>query len=484
MTNSPQHDPLLVKLATEAMARQSQGDKSGALIVYKRIQRQFPKFPDAWINASVILFEAKRYEEALDMALRAISLGPENPDALCALANANQHLGNINEAVDCFQRTLRYNPNHVPALSNLAGIYARTGKFAEALELENRAIQIQPDNAVLFGNRGHTKMRALDMAGAEADLKQALRLDANNNQARWNLAYVQLLQRRYQEAWSNFRARLHLDEWSGNKQNFGKPNWKGEALNGRTLLIHIEQGFGDALQFVRFVPQLKRYGGRVMLMAYQPLKRLLSNLPGVEKLIIEGEPLPDFDLVVPLMELPVILNAGLSDLAPLPPPTLPDCKPLPEFARPGFKVGFVWAGNPTHTNDALRSMSPRFLDELADMSGIAWYGLQTPPCAEPPSLPGFIDLSPHMNDFMDTAQMTRQLDLIVTVDTSMAHLVGFLRLSAIILLAYMPDWRWGLDDERTPWYPALTLLRQPAHGDWRTVIGMLRERITELAARI
>jgi len=471
---------MLVKLVTEAMAHQSSGNPGGALIAYKRIQRQFPDFVDAWINASVVLFDMGRFEEALDMAQRALELRPENPHAHCAMANAHNGLGHIDIAKAHFHKTIEYDPANFPALTNLAGIYARQGDFAKALELDGLAIEAQPSHAVLWGNRGHTRMRALDIAGAEADLKQALKLDENNALARWNLAYVQLLGRRYQEAWPNFKARLQLAEWSGNRRDFGKPHWNGESLNGRALLVYTEQGYGDTLQFARFIPRLRRFGGRVILSIYDPLKRLLADLPGVEKIIIEGEPLPDFDLVIPLMELPAILSADESDLTPLPPPAIPDRSLLPELDRPGFKVGLAWAGNPTHTNDALRSVGPRFLDALADTPGIAWYSLQVPPILDPPKLPGLIDLSRYIGDFMDTAQIGGQLDLIVTVDTSMAHLAGFLELPAIVLLAYLPDWRWGLDDERTPWYPSLKLLRQPAHDDWRSVICLLREKILEL----
>ncbi|MDR0499139.1 MAG: tetratricopeptide repeat protein, partial [Holophagales bacterium] len=481
MSDQLQHNPQLVKLFTQAISCQSRGDKNGALIAYKRAQRQFPDFVDAWTNASVMLFEMGRAEEALDMALRAVELDAENASAYCALANAYQSLGRFDDAVVNFRKAIEHDPAPFPAFTNLAGIYSRAGNFAEALELDDRAIQSQPSHSVLWGNRGHTKMRALDMAGAEADLKRALELDADNALARWNLAYIQLLQQRYCEAWPNFKARQYLSEWSGNRQNFGKPHWNGEPLNGRALLVYTEQGFGDTLHFARFIPRLKHYGGTILLLTYRPLERLLSGLQGIDGLIIEGEPLPNFDLVVPLMELPVIFNAGSSgslDLTPLPPPSLPECQPIPELVRPGFKIGLVWAGSPAHTNDALRSMNPRLLDTLADIPDIAWYGLQKTYATDPPNLPGFIDMSPHMGDFMDTAQIVRQLDLIITVDTSMAHLVGFLGLPAIVLLTYMPDWRWGLD-EHTPWYPTLKLLRQSAHNDWKGTVSLLKQWVNE-----
>jgi Flp pilus assembly protein TadD len=453
-----------------------------ALVAYRRVQARFPDFADAWINASAVLNDMGRAEESLEMATHALELAPENPIAICALATALQTLGRLDEAAANFQKSLQYDPNHAPALTNLAGIYNRSGDFAGALALDDRAVQLNPSHSVLRANRGHTKMRALDLAGAEEDLSKALELDANNAQARWNLAYVQLLQHRYQEAWPNFRARRHLAEWADNSRAFGKPHWGGEPLNGRTLLIYSEQGFGDTLHFARFIPQLGPFGGHVLLSASRPLMRLLSNIPGIDGIVAEGAPLPPFDLVAPLMELPVILNADSTKLSPLPPPSLPDCQPAPELCRQGFKVGLAWAGSPIHTNDALRSMSPRCLDCLADIPGIAWYGLQLPPAPEPPKLPGFTDLSHRMGAFLDTAQLIKQLDLVVTVDTSLAHVAGFLGLPAIILLAYLPDWRWGINEPHSPWYPSLALLRQPAHGDWQEVARLLKERIAQLAA--
>lgn len=481
MTKNNSPPPLLVKLFKDAMACQARGDLAWALKLYAQIQAKFPSFADAWTNASVVLFDLGRDQEALKMAIRAVELCPQCQHANSALANAHQRLGSLGEAERYFLKAMECDPGHFPAMTNLAGIYANKGKFAEALRLQNMAISVQPAHPVLWGNRGHTKLRSMDLAGAEADLAHALSLDPSNALARWNLAYVQLLQNRFLEAWPNFAARKYLAEWSGNAQHFSKPHWRGEALNGRTLLIYTEQGYGDTLQFSRFLPRLKNYGGPTLLSTYRPMERVLKLMNAADQLIIEGEPLPEHDLVAPLMELPAILNIGPAEIAPLPPPTLPARETLPELATLGLKVGLAWAGNPAHTNDTHRSMSPSVFDELADLPGVAWYGLQKPPAAKPPGLPGFIDLSAHLGDFLDTAQIAAQLDLVITVDTAVAHMAGLLGLPAIVLLAYMPDWRWGLGDG-TPWYPSLTLIRQPKHGDWAGAMGMLKERICGILA--
>jgi len=459
------HGQQLTELFREALCHQRQGNRSGALLAYRRLQRRFPGFADGWTNGSVVLFEMGRFDEALVAAQTAAALDPESPAAHCACASALNGLGLVDDAAAAFGRAVLLDPAHFPALTNLAGIHARRGNFDEALGLEDRAIEACPSHSALWGNRGHTKMRMLDLRGAEEDLLKALELDAGNHQVRWNLAYVQMLQGRLGEVWPNFRARLHLDEWSGNRQDFGRPHWNGEALEGRTLLVYTEQGFGDAIQFSRFVPRLRRFGGRVLLQVYRSLERLLAHLPGIDGLAVEGGPLPHFDLVVPQMELPAILDVGPEGLAPLPPPQLPDCPPLPELARPGFRVGLAWAGSESTASRAARDMDPAFFGGLAGMPGVAWYGLQKDAGPQAPPLPGFTDLSPRMGDFMDTAQLVGQLDMVATVDTSMAHLAGTLGVPTVVLLSHMSDWRWGLG-RATPWYPSSTLLRQASHGDW------------------
>jgi hypothetical protein len=264
--------------------------------------------------------------------------------------------------------------------------------------------------------------------------------------------------------------------------------WKGEPLPGGTLLVRTHRhGFGDAIQMARFMPQVKeRSGARVLLSVYRPLLRLMEGLPGIDGLIVQEEQEAPADAVVNLMELPVTLDI---DADRLPPPTAipaPAPMPMPELPRSGFRVGLAWAGSPVHTSDGLRSMDPRLLDALAVMPGaelagrMAWCGLQVPPSQEPPRLPGFTDMSHRMGDFMDTAQVVGQMDLVVAVDTAVAHLAGSLGVPTLLLLQYLPEWRWGLG-ETTPWYPAMKLLRQQTCGDWGGVVARLAQ---EIAARL
>jgi tetratricopeptide (TPR) repeat protein len=477
------HDPELIRLFTEAMSRQARGDAGAALLAYRRIQSRFPDFPDAWANASVLLAEMGRLEDALAAAERAVALDGGNPAAAYALAGARMGLGRLGEAEADLRRVLDLDPSHAMALTNLAGIRAHTGDMAEGLELHDRAVRLWPSSSALVGRRGHAKVQALDMEGAEADLRRALELDAGNDGAHSALVHVWLRTYRYGEAWRYFKARQHLVEMSVNARGFGRPFWKGGPIGGSTLLIYSERGLGDTLQFARLLPRAKETSGaRVLLAVHAPLARLLEGAPGADRVLLQGGPLPAFDFVAPITELPVILEIDPYDL---PPPTRMDAAaaPAPEDGGAGLRVGLVWAGSREHAADAERSMDPRLFDALAGVPGaaqIAWCGLQKPPSPDPPRLPGFTDMSPGMGDFLDTARIAARMDMIATVDTSMAHLAGSLGVPTVVLLAHLPEWRWGLG-ETTPWYPAARLIRQPSRGDWGGAVERLK---CEIAGRM
>ena len=302
MQDSQQPDPLLVQLFTEASAHQSQGNLHLALVAYKRIQRQFPDFVDAWTNGSAVLLEMGRLEEAQDMAVKAVESGPENSHALYALANAQQKLGLVEDALASFQK-----------ITDLAGFFNKKGQFEEALDVYDRLIQNYPSVSDLYVNRGYIKSNMMDLAGAEEDCNKALELDKNDVLSRRNLGLLQLLQYRYHEAWDNVLARANEDTegWGVTGWHIGKM-WRGEPLDGRTLLVIWHLGLGDNLQFSRLIPRLKRFDGRVLFWIPRPLWRLFAYFEDsydIDGIALEGEPMPIFDLSVPIMELPAILDA-------------------------------------------------------------------------------------------------------------------------------------------------------------------------------
>jgi tetratricopeptide (TPR) repeat protein len=555
-------DQRLEKLFTEALSRQAAGDDGAALLAYKRIQRQFPDFADAWANASLLLGGMGRLDEALAAARRAAGLAPENATVMYSLASAKMKSGLLEEAVEDYRAVIERDAGHVLAMTDLADALIRTESLEEAHEAASRVVEADPGNphshfllatacqkldrveeavthyrnvvrmdlghtlavlrlAEIYISYGHSK-EAMDLceaalrreaspfehsmlraclsnaklnlwglAAAEEDLALAVELHPGNANAAWGLAYLLAVLGRYREAWVRVRACHDLGLWEITKQDFGKPHWDGGPLEGKTLLVygndHSSAGYGDVIQFSRYFPRMKqRLGCRIVLYTYAAFSRLLADIPGVDCLVADGGALPRFDSVVTLGGLPSILDMDLSDL---PPPTRLALGPPParvtELDRAGFRVGLVWAGSASTSQRLERDIDPALFAVLGDIPGVAWYGLQKRSSDEPPDapavppdpdLPGFADMSGHMGDFMDTAQITACMDLLVTVDTSMAHLAGTLGIPTIVLLMYRGDWRWGLD-ETTPWYPTVKLLRQSERGGWPPVLENLKGEI-------
>jgi Flp pilus assembly protein TadD len=476
-------DPALVRLFTEALSHQARGDAGAALIAYKRAQRQFPDFADAWANASVLLCNMERLDEALAAAERALGLDPGNKAALYGLAVTHRSLGRTKEAEAGLRGLIEADPCHYQAILALAKIHADERRYAESLRLLDRAVGIEPSRGALLVMRGIMKMWATDLPGAEADFRAAMALGAANDSVRINLAISLLLQGRYREAWPLFGPKMALGTLF-EMYDTGNRRWDGGPLHGGALLVRTNfHGFGDVMQFSRFMPLTRMLaGGPVLFSVYEPTLRLARLALGEASGVVQARDEPRVDAVTHILELPVVLNV---DSAALPPPTsfpLPDAPPPPEMLRPGIRVGLAWSGNPAHSCDAQRSMGPRDLDALAGVPGIAWYGLQKPPAEDPPRLPGFTDMSRLMGDFLDTALVARHLDAMVTVDTSMLHLAASLGVPTFALLAHFPEWRWGLGGT-TPWYPSVRLIRQGAPGDWAGAVERLGAELAAMAQK-
>jgi tetratricopeptide (TPR) repeat protein len=479
------HDPLLVGLFQDAVSRQAQGDAGGALLAYRRLQRRFPGFADAWANACTILTGMGRLDEAVAAGERALELDPDNGVALLRTAEAHRELNDAAGALRCYQRLLRLDPGHVPAMIRTAETLVTVGLFDQALAMYDAAVRCEPANAYVRVRRGLEKRNGMDFAGAEADFLRALELDPDNRDARLELAFPLLATGRCREAWGHIKAagwRMWYSRW----HDFGKPEWRGGPLEGGTLLVYAQaqgrkmSGAGDTIQIARYFPRIKeKCGCRVALHMDGQFRRLFDGLPGMDEFAAAGEPLPHFDAAAPVWALYPALDVDPSD-APPPAALAPIARACPhsppsELDRPGLRVGLTWAG-------VTRRLDPRLLGCLADIPGVAWYGLQKNPPDPRPDLPGFMDLAPRMGDFMDTAHLAMRMDLVVTVDTSMAHLTGSLGVPTAVLLTPLADWRWGLADT-TPWYPSVRLVRQRHRSSAGQMMADLRALIAGDAER-
>jgi len=263
-------------------------------------------------------------------------------------------------------------------------------------------------------------------------------------------------------------------------RNFTKPQWDGRALEGRTLLLHAEQGLGDAIQFIRYLPLMSQRGGRIIIECYAELQRLFQIMAGRCQIVACGQPLPAFDLHCPLLSLPRVFGTTLSNI----PHVVPYLHPDAEEARKWHhrllwqsrlvNVGLAWMGNPAHKNDRSRSIKLARLAPLGQVPGVRFFSLQKGEAAAetktPPSGMELVDWTQELKDFADTAGLIANLDLVIAVDTAVVHLAGAMGKPVWTLLPFVPDWRWLLEREDSPWYPTMRLFRQNSWGDWDSVI--------------
>lgn len=327
---------------------------------------------------------------------------------------------------------------------------------------------------------------------AIACYRQALKRRPDWPEAHISLGHTLLLEGDFAAGWEEMEWRWRLPGVS--LQPFEQPLWAGEPLEGRRILLWAEQGFGDTIQFVRFAADLKRRGASVLLECQPALARLMRSAPGVDEVIPFGASLPEFDVHAPLQRLPYILRTTLETI----PARVPYLRPEPArvelwrkrlAAYPGMKIGLVWSGDPRQVSNRRRSVAPELLAPLASIRGVSWLGLQKEgtkagtdgvfPEGATPSVP-ICELAAELTDFAETAAALEALDLLITVDTAVAHLAGALGRPVWTLLSRPTDYRWLMEREDSPWYPTMRLWRQARAGDWAPVVARVARRLREL----
>ena len=365
------------------------------------------------------------------------------------------------------------------------------GRFAESEAACRRALELKPDHAEAHNNLANVLRDLGRTAECEPCFRRALDFRPDNADFHHNLAGLMLLTGDYQRGWPEYEWRLQLP---GFAREFTRPRWQGELLAGRTILIHCEQGLGDTLQFVRFAPFVKQLGATVLLECPPDLIRLLRTAAGIDDIMPHGSPLPRFDVQVPLMSLPGLLRTTLATI----PAAVPYLTADPEATErwrqelacySGFKIGIVWQGNPRFAQpqcraaDQRRSPSLAQFEPIARLPGVRLFSLQkgygTEQLAQWQSRWNIVNLGERLGDFMETAAVMSNLDLVISPDTSPVHLAGALGVPVWTVLPFRGCWRWLLDREDSPWYPTMRLVRQPRPGAWGAVFEQLAR---ELAA--
>jgi tetratricopeptide (TPR) repeat protein len=457
----------------------SQGLLGQAIAAYRRALEARPNYSDAWYNLGNTLLASRQPAEAESAFSRALLISPRNAEAHNNRGQALKELGRPDEALDACKKAIALNPAYAGAYTNLGNIMQTAQRWEEAIAAHRRALELQGDLVEAWSNLGNALM-ALNRTGeALAAYRSALRLRPDSAEIAYNECLVHLLQGEIPAAWEGYELRWGLGSLRRRPVQT-RPPWSGnEPLEGRSIVVFSEQGFGDTLQFARYIPLLAERGAAVHAVVQDPLKSLVGRIRGVRSVGTPGEPWPECDFHCPLVSLPRAFRTALASI----PSGVPYVIARPDRieAAAGWlapagspRVGVVWSGNPSHPNDRNRSLPVAALASVLTVSGRRWVSLQKelrPGEQEIIHAAGAVDLSGQLNDFEDTAGAISQLDLVITVDTAVAHLAGAMGVTTWILLPFAPDWRWLLERDDSPWYPTARLFRQSKPGNWDSVLA-------------
>ena len=431
-------------LTRQGIDAHRRNDVAGAERLYRRALSFAPEHPLALHYLGVALYQQKRLDEAITLLDKAAQLVPQEPEfhnnrGLALAASLRDP-----EAIDAYRRALAINPSHAGAWSNLGLALQATGDIDGAIDAFHKGLAVAPDFPQLH----------------------------------WNLALALLLVGDYRQGWREYEWRLRTPELAAQLRAYAGPRWNGEDPRNKTLLVTAEQGLGDTIQFLRFASMLTDRGARVITAVPPPLRNLASTVRGVAQSIALDDSLPPYDAYVPLMSLPHVLGITLDDVAAAPylhadPTTLP---------RNAKNVGIAWAGAPENTLNVRRSVALAKLAPLFAISGVRLYSLKRDGEALTPNDVRWSEMlvaMPGRDNFDTMASLVAALDLVISIDTSLAHLAGALGKRVFVLLSFVPDWRWMLARNDNPWYATARLFRQTSPGDWASAIDSAAAALRE-----
>ena len=432
----------------------------------------------------------ERLDEAIKLYNELLAKAPEFLPAYNNLGVALRRRERFTEAVACYRRALEREPDNAQTLSNLGNALKDMHRLDEAIGTLERAVTIAPKDAGIVYNLGIALKDAGRFDAALARYARALELRPDDPDIPWDIALALLAKPDFQRGWPAYEARWGLKDNPPPRTQ--KPRWDGSPLDGKRLLLVSEQGFGDSLQFARFVPLAKARGGHIILETRAPLARLLASVGGADEIAVRDQAIPDFDVWCPLLSLPMLFK---TDFASLPGP-IPYLAPPPDagakfddFLRPAegrFKIGIVWSGSVTFKGNRTRASQLEPFLGLLEVPGVAIVSLQKgPPLAElhASGCRGLIlDADPLLDDFADTAGLIERLDLVIMTDSSVAHLSGALGRPVWVLMSYAADWRWLRGRQDSPWYPSARLFRQKTPGRWDDVFDRVKGEVVKLTS--
>ena len=465
----------------------------------------------------ILLKETKPSPRAAELWERLASIEPENPAMHNNLATVLKNLKRWEESESACRRALALVPNYFPALCNLGLVLSATKRYSEARSVLSQAVALEklladapPEpapaatppvaiNASMwhdFGPVAYCQLAALCNLLGQADESKlandrALAIDPEHSDSRMMRAFLHLQAGEYEQGWADYEYRKRGENAP---RKFARPEWTGEKVQDKTILIHAEQGLGDSIHFIRYARLVKQRAGRVLFLAQRPLARLMKSCPDIDQVIADGDPLPAYDMHIALLSLPSIFNTVIDTI----PNHVPYLHAEPELidfwkrrmqAIEGFRIGIAWQGNRDFAFDHLRSLPLTFFRPIADLPSVQLISLQRWHGTEQLAECGFAvhqfeDADTERGGFVDTAAIMKNVDLVISSDTATPHLAGALGVPVWLAKPFAAEWRWFADDRPSnPWYPSMRMFRQPATGDWASVFermaATLREQLNQ-----
>lgn len=469
----------------EARALDAAGRRDAALAAYRGHLGAHPDALEGWVELGGLLLVMGRLDEAADACAEALHLDPRHYGALVHSAGAQMHKGNLAFAEELFEEALAIDPIRISGRLMYADCLLR-GRDLDRARSVLEGIRAQaPDNAIALERLSMLMVYREDWPALRQDMGRQL-AGYSGAEAEYVASHVDLMFGDMARGWPRFEARLGIPGRNADRPAHLQPFWRGEPFPGRTLLLTWEQGLGDTLMFLRFAAAARARGGRVVLEVQPPLVELAATCAGIDVVVPSGAPLPAFDLQAPLLSLPALLGTTLDTLpADIPyldvPADVPDreaISQLLEASADRVRIGLCWAGNPAYPRDRKRSLEPATLAALGALPHVAWHSFQYEAAGVPP-LPGLVSLGPLLKGFPNTACALHGMDLVITVDTVLAHLAGSLGVPTFLLASFIPDWRWMLGRSDSPWYPTLRIYRQQAPGDWDSALAQVLRDLAE-----
>lgn len=472
----------------------AQGKLDQAIANLETALRLKPDFPDAHISLGMVLRDQGKFEEAIKHFQRAAELRPDFAEALNYLGASHSKLQRQAEAEKYLRQAIGLDPKSASALSNLGVTLLEQEQFEEAETCLREALRLKPDFAGARSNLGAVFMQLGEPERALSVLEDALRMQPDLVDAHWNRALAWLTLGRFPEGWLEYEWRWLRPE-ARKQRKIPRPLWDGSPLEGRTIMLHAEQGLGDTLQFARYVDTVRGLGGNVILACQKPLVPLLKQSLDVDQVIPLGPAQLRFDVHAPLMSLPCLLGTTLKSIPQRIPYIRPDEALVEEWRErladfDGFRIGIAWQGNPTYRGDRRRSIPLRHFRPLARLPDVRLISLQKGLGAEQieqvaaefkvETLENFDE---ERGAFMDSAAVLPNLDLVVTSDTAIAHLAGALGVPVWMAISTNCDWRWLRNQDTSPWYPTMRLFRQQRTNDWDNVFEQIAAEVQDLRER-